>query len=215
MTIPSEILKGIPRSTFTVLKKNPKVHRRKENPTTKNSRSQHECFRIREVWRVKSIKSIKSIKSAKSHESRVTSQESRVKSAVVKTNSVFYSVLVVMWRQCDVAFLSAFILLLFLRIYQNLSTNFPSLFPLNITTQGVRHHSPLTTSLSLPFVRWTREGLPRAALSSLPYMDNGHWQSRLLFPGYFAYRSWPTYYVPTFDWSCYLLILTNLALYKR
>ena len=55
-----------------VLKKNPKVHRRKENPTTKNSRSQHECFRIRKVW--------------------------RVKSAVVKTNSVFYSVFVVMWR---------------------------------------------------------------------------------------------------------------------
>ena len=48
-----------------------------------------------------------------------------------------------MWRQCDVAFLSTFILLLFLRIYQNLSTNFPSLFLLNITTQGVRHHSPL------------------------------------------------------------------------
>ena len=64
-----------------------------------------------------------------------------------------------MWRQCDVAFLSTFILLLFLRIYQNLSTNFPSLFLLNITTQCVRHHSPLTTSLSLLFVRWTREGL--------------------------------------------------------
>ena len=64
-----------------------------------------------------------------------------------------------MWRQCDVAFLSTFILLLFRRIYQNLSTNFPSLFLLYITTQGVRHHSPLTTSLSLLFVRWTREGL--------------------------------------------------------
>jgi len=47
--IQGEIIKGIPRSTFTVLKKNPKVHRRKENPTTKNSRSQHECFRIRKV----------------------------------------------------------------------------------------------------------------------------------------------------------------------
>ena len=81
------------------------------------------------------------------------------RSAVVKTNSVFYSVLVVMWRQCDVAFLSTFILLLFLRIYQNLSTNFLTLFLLNITTQGVRHHSPSTTSLSLLFVRWTRERL--------------------------------------------------------
>ena len=64
-----------------------------------------------------------------------------------------------MWRQYDVAFLSTFILLLFLRIYQNLSTDFPILFLLNITTRGVRHHSPLTTSLSLLFVRWTREGL--------------------------------------------------------
>ena len=64
-----------------------------------------------------------------------------------------------MWRQCDVVFLSTFILLLFLGIYQNLSTNFPSLFLLNVTTQGVRHHSPSTTSWSLLFVRWTREGL--------------------------------------------------------
>ena len=76
----------------------------------------------------------------------VRSPRSPPKSAVVRTNSVFYSVLVVM-------------LLLFLRIYQNLSTDFPILFLLNITTRGVRHHSPLTTSLSLPFVRWTCEGL--------------------------------------------------------
>ena len=81
------------------------------------------------------------------------------RSALVRANSVFYSVLVVMWRKYDVAFLSNFILLLFLRIYQNLSTNFPILFVLNITTQGVRHPSPLTTSLSLLFVCWTREGL--------------------------------------------------------
>ena len=97
-----------------------------------------------------------------------------------------------MWRQCNVAFLSTFILLLFLRIYPKPKYNFSSLFLLNITTQGVRHHSPSTTSLSLLFVRWTREGAPRAALSSLPYLDSGPWQSRLLFPGYFAYRSWPT-----------------------
>ena len=64
-----------------------------------------------------------------------------------------------MWRQYDVAFLSTFILLLFLRIYQNLSTDFPISFLLIITTRGVHHHSPLTTSLSLLFVRWTREGL--------------------------------------------------------
>ena len=89
----------------------------------------------------------------------VRSPRSPPKSAVVRTNSVFYSVLVVMWRQYDVAFLSTFILLLFLHIYQNLSTDFPVLFLLNITTQGVRHHSPLTTSLPLLFVRWTREGL--------------------------------------------------------
>ena len=81
------------------------------------------------------------------------------KSAVVRANSVFYSVLVVMWRQYDVAFLSTFILLLFLRIYQNLSTDFPISFILIITTRGVHHHSPLATSLSLLFVRWTREGL--------------------------------------------------------
>ncbi len=188
MVIQSEILKGIPGSTFTVLKKNPKVHRRKENPTTKNSRSQHECFRIRKVW--------------------------RVKSAVVKTNSVFYSVLVVMWRQCDVAFLSTFILLLFLRIYQNLSTNFPSLFLLNITTQGVRHHSPLTTSLSLLFVRWTREGL--LARRSVHYLiwtvvpgslDPFSLAISLIIPNLQCS-------VPTFAWSYYLLILTNLALYK-
>ena len=64
-----------------------------------------------------------------------------------------------MWRQYDVAFLSTFILPLFLRIYQNLSTNFPIIFLLIITTRGVRHPSTLATSLSLLFVRWTREGL--------------------------------------------------------
>ena len=96
------------------------------------------------VWEAK--KSTKKCKKSKSHP----------KSAVVRTNSVFYSVLVIMWRQYDVAFLSTFILPLFLRIYQNLSTNFPINFLLIITTRGVRRHSP---SLSLLFVRWTREGL--------------------------------------------------------
>ena len=135
-----------------------------------------------------------------SHQTKsVRSPRVHRKSAVVRANSVFDRVLVVMWRQYDVAFLSTFILLLFLRIYQNLSTNFPTLFLLNITTQDVRHHSPLTTSLSLLFVRWTREGLlSRAALSWLPYMDSGPWQSRPLFPGYFPIDPDQHYSVVTF-----------------
>ena len=64
-----------------------------------------------------------------------------------------------MWRQYDVALLSALTPLQFLRIYQNPSTNFPTFFLPNITTQGVSHPSPLTTSLSSLFVRWTSEGL--------------------------------------------------------
>ena len=107
------------------------------------------------------------------------------------------------------------LLLLFLRIYQNLSTNFPSLFLLNITTQGVRHHSPSTTSLSLLFVRWTREGL--LARRSVLYLI---WT---VVPGSldpFSLAISPIVpdlqcSVPTFAWSCYLLILSNLALYKR
>ena len=60
----------------------------------------------------------------------------QARSAVVRTNSIFYSVLVVMWRQYGVAFLSTFILLLFLHIYQNLSTDFTILFLL-ILLRGV------------------------------------------------------------------------------
>ena len=148
------------------------------------------------------------------HEVNAIVSESE-RSAVVKTNSVFYSVFVVMWRQCDVAFLSTFILLLFLRIYQNLSTNFPSLFLLNITTQGVRHHSPLTTSWSLPFVRWTREGLlARRSVHFLirtgvpDSLDPFSLAISLIIPNLHCS-------VPTFAWAYYTLILTNLALYKH
>ena len=133
------MIKWIPRRTFTVIK------RSKESPnkTCKESKSTER----------------KKIQRPIIHEVKRPSVQESEKCRPLKENSVFYSVLVVMWRQCDVAFLSTFILLLFLRIYQNLSTNFLTLFLLNITTQGVRHHTPLTTSLSLLFVRWTREGL--------------------------------------------------------
>ena len=115
---------------------------------------------------------------------------------------------------CGVALLPTFILLLFRRIYQNLSTNFPSLFLLNITTQGVRHHSLLTTSLSLLFVRWTREGL--LARRSVHYfiwtvvpgsLDPFSLAISLIIPNLQCS-------VPAFAWSYYLFILTNLALYK-
>ena len=131
----------------------------------------------------------------------VRSPRSPPKSAIVRTNSVFYSVLVVM-------------LLLFLRIYQNLSTDFPILFLLNITTRGVRHHSPLTTSLSLPFVRWTCEGLlARRSVHTL----FGQWSPAVSTPfvwPFFLSILTDTVLHKHFAWSPCLSILTDIVLYK-
>jgi len=106
------------------------------------------------VWEVSEVQKPKRPRRPRSQKSKSPRSQTS-KSAVVKTISVFYSVL------------SRYILRCFpinLRSY-TISTHLPkpkcrlSYILLNITTQGVGHHSPLTTSLSLPFARWTREGL--------------------------------------------------------